>query len=300
MKERLLLAALLAGVAWRRARRTAPISLRDRVVILTGASSGIGRAAAHAFAAEGARLVLAARRPAPLAAVQQELAVYGVPTLALPADISRDDDLRALVAEALRAFRCVDVLVNNAAVDLGGLLQEHDPARLRAVLEVNLYGAIRLTQMVLPVMLRQGGGHVVNVGSLAGRIPTPGQAAYGAVKAGLAAFSDALRREVDDHGLRVTLVLPALTRTPMIAAADPAPLAAVGWHPQEPQVVAAAIVAAVRHGRREVVLGGLPAQVGLWVERLAPRLMDLYWRWAVTPAYLHAVSRFGVRQPPPA
>jgi short-subunit dehydrogenase len=296
MKRLLWWGVVLGGAAalWRRTERPR-VPLRDKVVLITGASSGIGRATAHAFAAAGAHVILAARRAESLLDVAGELAAYGVRSLVAPTDISRDDDVAALVEKALATFGRIDVLINNAALDLGGLLPEHDPARLRALVDVNLYGTIRLTQAIVPVMRRQGVGHIVNVASVTGRIGTPGQAAYGATKAGITGFTDALRQEVDHDGLRVTLVLPTLTRTPMIAAADEAPFQAIGWPIDAPEVPAAAIVEAVRGGRREVVLGGWRVRLALWVERLAPPLMDLYWRWAVTPAYYEAVRRFGER-----
>ncbi len=286
----------LAGLAvgMRYALRQRPLDVRDRVVIVTGASSGIGRATAHAFAARGARVVLAARRAERLAAVQAELAVYGVPTLVVAADLARESDLASLVEQTLTAFGRIDVLVCNAGLDLGGLHGEVDPARLRGIVEVNFTATARLVQLVVPVLRRQGRGQIVIVGSGEGVSPVPGQAAYTATKAALAGFAAALRRELDDDGLRVSLVMPALTRTPMIAAADEAVLRRLGIGIDEPEVPAAAIVDAVRFGRRDVILGGPGVVAAAWLERFAPRLMDLYWRWMLTPALLDALGRFGV------
>lgn len=285
----------LAGLAvgMRYALRQRPLDVRGRVVIVSGASSGIGRATAHAFAARGARVVLAARRADRLAAVQAELAVYGVPTLVVPADLGRESDLAALVEQTLAAFGRIDVLVCNAGLDLGGLHGEVDPARLRVLVEVNFTATARLVQLVVPVLRAQGRGQIVIVGSGEAVSPVPGQAAYATSKAALAGFAAALRRELDDDGLRVSLVLPSLTRTPMIAAADEAVLRRLGIGIDEPETPAAAIVDAVRFGRRDVILGGPGLIAATWLERFAPGLMDLYWRWMLTPELIDALSRFG-------
>jgi short-subunit dehydrogenase len=295
MKKRVYWLAGLLGVAAgaRYAFRRPLIPLQGRVVIVTGASSGIGRATAHACAAQGAAVILAARRAERLAAVQDELAAYDAPTLAVPTDLRSESDLHNLVDETLDVFGRIDVLVNDAAADLGGLLIDNDPARVRTLVDVNFHGTLRLTQLVVPVMLRQRHGHLVFVSSSAASVPVPAQAAYTASKAALAAFTSSLRREVDDAGLRVTLVQPALVRTPMIAGADEVVLRGLGAPIQTPEEAAAAIVDALRFGARDVVLGGLPVRAGMWVERFAPRLVDRYWHWVMTPEMIEAISRFG-------
>ncbi len=282
MGRRWLWGSLAVGgvyAAWRAGRRPTPVDRRGRVVIITGAASDIGRAAAQALAAEGATVVLADRCADALAAVRDELAASDAPVLAAPTDLSRDADVDALVKVALAAGGRIDILVNCAALDLGGLLPESDPARLRAIVSGDLYGTIRLTQAVLPVMRQQEparpgwAGHIINVGSLAGLVGTPGRSVTSASRAALAGFTAALRREVTGDGLRVTLVLLGLNPTPAIAAA--------------------AIVAAARYGRQTVIAGGWPLRLVLWAERLAPPLVDRYWRWAVTPAYYESVRRLG-------
>ena len=285
------LAEVAAGARY--AFRRPLIPLQDRVVIVTGASSGIGEATAHACAAPGAAVILAARHAERLAAVQDALARYDSPTLAIPTDIRRDSDLHALIEETLDVFGRIDVLVNNAGADLGGLLIDNDPTRIRTVVDVNFHATLRLTQLVVPVMLRQGRGHIVNVASTAATVPVPAQAAYTASKAALVAFTSSLRRELDDAGLRVTLVQPSFVRTPLIAGADETVLRRLGPPIAAPEDVAAAIVDALRFGARDVILGGWPVRIGLWVERLAPGLMDRYWHWVLTPDLVEAISHFG-------
>ncbi len=299
-RDRILLSAVGGALLlWLWRRRQAPLDLADSVVLITGASSGIGRAAAHAFAAQGARVVLVARREAVLRAVQEELAIYAAPTLVVPADVTRDADLEALVGAVLAAWGRIDVLVNNAGLSYGGPLEEMDPARIRALAGVNLYGPLNLTRLVLPVMLRQGGGHIVNVSSVAGLIGAPGMAAYTATRRGLARFSDALRRETAGTGVHVSTVYPSWTATPILGELDVQQLydsrVLNGWDGiDSPDIPAMAIVDAVRSRRRVVILGGGWMRAGALVERVAPAALDLFWRAVVDiPAYLAAVRRLG-------
>lgn len=299
---RLLLAlgaAFGGGLALLRVSRREPVALRDKVVIVTGASSGIGKTAARAFAREDARVVLVARRAEPLREVAAELETCASPALIVPTDVTCDDQLHALVETVLRAFGRIDVLVNNAGLACGGYHQDIDPARLRRLVATNVYAPMRLAQLVLPVMLRQRSGHIVNISSMAGYIPAPGQAAYCATRAALLSFSAALRRETAGTGVHVCAVMPTFVTTPMTRAVSERAVRASGalWPVERfdpPEVVAAAIVDAVRYHRREVPMGGLEmrlAAAGAW---LTAWIMDQYWRGiARTPDYVAAISRLG-------
>lgn len=276
-----ILGIAAGGWALQRALRRPVVNLKNKVVIITGASAGIGLATAHAFAANGVRVVLVARNEARLQAAERDLAAYELETLIIPADITDPAAAERIVGATLDRFGRIDVLVNNAGRPLGGLVQEHDPARIRQAADVELYGAVRLTQEVLPVMLRQGRGYIVNVGSVIGRVPAPGLAVYSGIKAGIVGFSAALRREVDDYGLHVALVLPGPTRTHAGNAGD------------APEFPAQAIVDAVRYTRREVITGGPAMRGAVWLERLAPWALDRYWRWVFTPQHIAEASRAG-------
>ena len=255
--------------------------LTGKVVLVTGASSGIGRAAALAFAGAGACPVLVARRREVLEQVQQ--AMPGTASLVVPADVTRSEDLHAVVAQALARFGRIDVLVNNAGLSMGGPLQDLDPQGLRQMLDVNVYGPLRLAQLVLPVMLSQGRGQIVNVSSVAGALNSPGHTAYAATRAAVIAFSEALRRELAGTGVKVSLVLPGWTRTAMVShiteqALRQARLLTPLSTFDEPEVPARAILDCVRYGRQQVVLGGLQYRFGILVERWAPWLMDWIYR----------------------
>ena len=273
----------LSLVALREAvRYSRPISLEDKVVLLTGASDGIGRAAAHAFARQGAHLALVARRAHLLNELAEELRVYGGQVLVVPADVTRDEDLQRVVASTLRNFGRIDVLVNNAGVALGGPLESQDAEGIKRMIAVNVYGPIRLTQLVLPVMFEQGGGHIVNVSSMMGLIGMPGAASYSATRSAVLGFSNVLRREASGRGVFVSVVLPGWTRPPMIDKFDTqlaykagvfSPLITI----DTPQVPAQAIVDAVRCRRREIMMGGPQMIVGGFSARWLPESLDLWY-----------------------
>ncbi|MCB9649082.1 MAG: SDR family oxidoreductase [Deltaproteobacteria bacterium] len=186
---------------------------QDRVVIITGASAGIGAAAARRFSAEGAKLVLAARDEARLQAFAASL---GGEALAVPCDVARDADCDRLLAEAERAFGGVDVLVNNAGLHLRGPVERRDATELAAMVDVNLRAPVYLTRCVLPMLRARGGGAVVQVASLAGCVPLPDAATYSATKFGLRAFSLALAEELEGSGIRIGVVSPGPVDTGFI------------------------------------------------------------------------------------
>jgi short-subunit dehydrogenase len=276
---------LLSGLAvlWQR-RRPRPVFLVGRVVVITGASSGIGRAAAHAFAQAGATVVLVARRIEALAGVETELACYGVATLAIPADVTRNEALEQVVERTLQTFGRIDVLVNNAGISRGGAFVDLEPADLRQLALLNIYGPLRLSQLVLPVMQRQGGGHIVNVSSQAGLLTAPGLAAYNATRSAIIAFSDSLRREVEGTGIYVSTILPGWTKTAMTARLDEAEMRATGLitplvNFDPPDIPARAIIEAVQYRRPQLTMGGFEIQALAWQNRHSPRFMDFLYHW---------------------
>jgi NAD(P)-dependent dehydrogenase (short-subunit alcohol dehydrogenase family) len=189
------------------------MDLRDKVVLLTGASSGIGAATARELARHGAILVLAARRAAETQALAEEITGQGGRALAVVADVSRREDIDRMIEAAIAAFGRVDVLINNAGINVGSTIGGSSDADLERIVDVNLLAPARCVHATLPHMRRQGGGLIVNIGSVAGEVATSPM--YGATKFGLRGFSDGLRRELRRDHIGVVLIAPGFIRTPM-------------------------------------------------------------------------------------
>jgi 3-oxoacyl-[acyl-carrier protein] reductase len=221
--------------------------LQGRVTLVTGASRGIGRAAALAIAERGSDLVLAARGRDALEAVAAECATRGVRARTVVLDLADPASVRAGVEQANAAFGRVDHLVNNAGVTGDALLLRMKREEWDRVLQVNLGGAFEITRSVLHAMVRARYGRIVNVSSIVGLMGNPGQANYCAAKAGLIGFTKALAREVASRQVTVNAVAPGLIDTEMTRAlpeearrrmADHIPLGRLG----APEDVAAGIV----------------------------------------------------------
>ena len=193
-------------------------TLRGAAAIVTGASSGIGRETALAFARRGANVALAARRGDRLRALAAEIEYTGRRAVVIPTDIARTDDVDRMVQSTLDAFGRIDVLVNNAGFGFSGTIEQTSEADMREMLDVNYMGAFNAIRAVLPHMRAQGGGHIVNVASVVGKIAFPYHGAYSATKFAMIAMTEALRGELDGSSITVTAVLPASTRTEFFEA----------------------------------------------------------------------------------
>ncbi|MBN1668921.1 MAG: SDR family NAD(P)-dependent oxidoreductase [Anaerolineales bacterium] len=190
------------------------------VMLISGASSGIGAATARLCAQAGYRLVLAARREEHLAALATEIRAAGGEALVVPADVTVLEDIQNLVQTALATYGQIDVLLNNAGLGRLKWLEDLAPqGEIETQLDVNLTGAIWLTGVVLPHMIARRSGHIIQMASLASWIATPTYSVYAASKFGLRGFSEALRREVSPYGIRVSSIYPGGVATEFAAKA---------------------------------------------------------------------------------
>jgi short-subunit dehydrogenase len=248
---------------------------------VTGASSGIGLATARTLARAGARLALVSRSEARLKAAVVAItgdAVGGLLPLTFPCDVSDPAAVRAMAAGVLRDAGVPDIVVNNAGIGHWGPVTELTLERLRAVLDVNFYGAVHCTQAFLSAMLERRRGTIVFVSSGFGELAFPYTAAYCASKHALNGFAGSLRAEVEPLGLRVLLVLPGSTRTPFFESnAYPAAVLSryLFQRAVSPERVARRLVQGVLRGRRRVVVGGL-TDLGLRIFRAVPELQATF------------------------
>ena len=195
-------------------------SLADQVVIITGASSGIGEATARRLARGGANLVISARRSDRLEALARELDPAGERVLAVTADVTNDADRRRVVDSALGKFGHLDALVNNAGYGTRGPVELVPVELIRRNFETNVFALVALTQLVVPHLRKRGSGRIVNIGSVAGRIARPLSSVYDSTKHAVEAITDGLRGELALFGIQVVLIRPGLIITEFVDSAN--------------------------------------------------------------------------------
>ena len=250
------------------------IDLRDKIVIITGASEGIGREASFLFAEEGASVALAARRKELLAQVLSGLKGGPEKHISCPTDISKDEEVKALVSEVMKKYGRIDILVNNAAVSYVGKVKDMNLDRAEEALDINLLGTIRITRHILPHMIRQRSGHIINVSSIIGRRGVPYRSIYCASKFGMEGFMESLRAETAKHDIRVSMIRPPSVRTDFSKKVKPD--SDVRHHALDnmgPIDVAKAIVGVAKRPRRDVNMG-LLAKGFFFLNGAFPALFD--------------------------
>ena len=247
------------------------------VIIVTGASSGIGDSVSRLFASNGYRVVLAARRLDRLEAIADDIRSNGGQAVAVQTDLGVYEDIQNLVATTIAEFGQVDVLVNNAGFGRLKWLEQLDPVDdIQTQLQINLIATILVAREVLPYMIERRAGHIINMASLGGFIATPTYTIYSASKFGVRGFTEALRREVGIYGIHVSGIYPGGVKTEFKAhtgaerktgRTTPASLRL------EPGEVAQAVLSVVNHPRKTVILPW-PMRFAIWINSHFPGLAD--------------------------
>jgi short-subunit dehydrogenase len=252
----------------------------NKVVIITGASSGIGKATALAFARAGATTVLVSRTKEKLEAVANEIRQFNPNVRVLPTDVSSESQVKAMIDDVVSEFGKIDVLINNAGTGgVGAIESDHFVENTRHLLEGDFFGKVYCARAVLPVMRKQGNGSIVNLSSVVGKKAFPGFGGYSATMHAILAFSDALRQEMRETGINVSTIHPALTQTPFLEHCDPGqmPPPFRKMTPISAEKVARKILKAVVTKRSRVIVPWQPWML-LFADAISAQLGDLFVR----------------------
>jgi short-subunit dehydrogenase len=250
--------------------------ITGKVIIVTGASSGIGRAVALALAQERARLALVARRETLLVSLAEEVRNAGGKAAVFPLDLRDRTQVEKMVSSTLEEFGRIDVLINNAGFGYLGTVEETPAAVVREIFDLNFEAPLFASQLVIPIMKAQGGGHIINISSVVGRRGLPLNGIYCATKFALQGISESLRLEVKDAGIQVSIVNPAATASEFgdhvrrgRVQAKFKPTGGV----QSAEVVAQSIVKCIRHPKLEVY-PNRRSRLLTWASALSPAVVD--------------------------
>ncbi|MCX6064304.1 MAG: SDR family NAD(P)-dependent oxidoreductase [Chloroflexi bacterium] len=262
------------------------ISLKGKVILITGASSGFGADAARLFAAEGASVVLAARRIDKMQAEVKSIQAAGGQAMATPVDINNSADIENMVRSVIENYGRIDILFNNAGF---GRLDWFDRLNIErdvhTQISVNLTGLMEVTQAILPHMIAQGNGHIINMSSVAGWIAAPMYTVYAATKFGVRGFTDALRREMSLHGIQVSGIYPGPAVTEFGQHTGESVLKgtfqAPAWTYMTSEYVARRVVELAKNPRRALIIPWWFRPV-LWLDYNFPGIVD----WIVTQFFV--------------
>ncbi|MBN2480190.1 MAG: SDR family oxidoreductase [Bacteroidales bacterium] len=252
--------------------------MNGKVVIITGASSGIGLAAAKEFAKHGASVVLAARSEDLLKRIESDLKQSGYEAFAVRTDVSVEDDCKNLIESTIQKYGKIDVLINNAGISMRALFKDVEISVLKRLFDVNFWGAVHCTKYALPHLV-QSKGSVAGVSSVAGFVGLPARTGYSASKYALHGFLETLRIENLRNGLHVLILCAGFTKSDIRKKALTANGNPQGFTPREeekmmlPEDVARAIYRAVRRRRNYVILT-LEGKMTALVKRIAPRFLE--------------------------
>ncbi len=253
--------------------------MKDKVVIVTGASSGIGKAIAYEFGNKGAKVVLAARNLAALQEIVSDLGEHGVTAFAAQTDVTKENDCRELVEKTLQRFGQIDILINNAGISMRALFVDLQLDVMRRLMDTNYWGTVYCTKYAIPYLLKTG-GTLVGVISIGGYIGMPGRSGYAASKFAVRGFLDTVRVENRKTGLHVLVVAPGFTTSNIRKAAllaDGKPQGATPRdenHMMSAEAVAVHIYKAVVKRQRQLILTFLQGKLTVFLGKFIPKYLD--------------------------
>lgn len=249
------------------------MQLQDKRVILTGATGGIGQATAVQLAKQGARLGLVGTRNDALNQLHERLKQFGSECITIPADLTTEQGQKQVIHDMRARFGGVDVLINNAGITEFTEFSDQQPEMVERIFKINVIAPMQLTRRVLPEMLDRQSGQIVNIGSTFGSIAFAWFTSYSSSKFALRGFSEALRREIDGSGVKVTYVAPRAVKTELNTSAVNEMAQKIKMNMDHPAIVAQKIVRAINNDRTDVYLG-FPESLFVRINSLFPRLVD--------------------------
>jgi len=250
------------------------VDFKNKVVLITGASSGIGKQTAIEFAKLGSSIILVARRKNKLEQVENELKQFNVNTLVCVCDVSKKDQVEELSKIVLQKFDSIDILVNNAGFAIYGSVSDLSINEIESQMETNYFGMIYCVKNFLPLMLKKKSGHIVNVASVGASFSIPGVSSYCATKFAMLGFSEGLKHELYGTGVGLTVVSPIMVRTPLFEHPSFTNFSKFSTGVSlSSETVAKTIIKASNSSRLEIVVPSV-ARVVIWFKQTFPFLIN--------------------------
>ena len=250
------------------------MDFKNKVVLITGASSGIGKQTAIEFAKLGSNIILVARRKNKLEQVENELKQFNVNTLVCACDVSKKDQVEELSRIVLQKFDSIDILVNNAGFAIYGSVSDLSINEIESQMETNYFGMIYCVKNFLPLMLKKKSGHIVNVASVGASFSVPGVSSYCATKFAMLGFSEGLKHELYGTGVGLTVVSPIMVRTPLFEHPSFTNFSKFSTGVSlSSETVAKTIIKASNSSRLEIVVPSV-ARAAIWFKQTFPFLIN--------------------------
>ncbi len=249
------------------------MEFKDKVVLITGASSGIGRASAILFAKKGANIILVARSKEKLEQVEEDLKKFNVSTLVCECDVSDKSQVKKMSETVLEKYPSIDILVNNAGFAIYGYVSNLTTEEIESQMATNYFGMIYCIKNFLPSMIKKKSGHIVNVASVAGSFGLPGIASYCASKFAMLGFSEGLKHELKGTGIGVTVVSPIMVRTNFFDHKSFEKMPKYSPTSLSAETVAKAILRAANSPRLEIIVPSI-VRIAVWIKSTFPYLIN--------------------------